>query len=90
MGLFDPVEAQPYAHYNWAHVATPQHQQLALEAAHQSIVLLQNPDTALPLVAGKKLLVAGRYRVTICDLPNHYRESAAPHSSANRALSPAQ
>lgn len=38
MGLFDPIEFQPYAHFNWTHVATPEHQQLALEAAQQSIV----------------------------------------------------
>ena len=37
IGLFDPVDGQPWAKYNWTHVATPQHQQLSLEAARQSM-----------------------------------------------------
>ena len=59
LGLFDPIEGQPYVHLGWEHVATPQHQQLALEAAQQSIVLLQNPTGVLPLAPEGKLLVAG-------------------------------
>ena len=41
IGLFDPTEGQPFLHYNWSHVGSPDHRQLALEAARQSIVLLQ-------------------------------------------------
>jgi len=62
LGLFDPIEGQPYVHLGWEHVATPDHQQLALEAARQSIVLLQNPGGAspvLPLKPGNTMLVAG-------------------------------
>ena len=43
LGLFDPPGNQSYTHYNWSHVGTAAHQQLALEAAQQSLVLLQNP-----------------------------------------------
>eukprot|EP01051_Picozoa_sp_SAG22_P006314 SAG22_NODE_407_length_10957_cov_5.081691_7_plen_463_part_00 len=46
LGLFDPAESQPWSHYDWSHVGTTEHQQLALEAARQSIVLVQNPPTA--------------------------------------------
>jgi hypothetical protein len=37
-GLFDPIEGQPYSHLDWSNVATPAHQQLALESARQSMV----------------------------------------------------
>ena len=51
-----------YAHYNWTHVATESHTQLALDAARQSIVLLQNPKGVLPLQLkeGATVLVAGQ------------------------------
>ena len=59
IGLFDPIEGQPWSHYNWSHVATPEHHKLALDAARQSMVLLQNPAGLLPLKPEGKVLVAG-------------------------------
>ena len=59
-------EGQQWTHYNWSHVATDAHKQLAVDAARQSLVLLQNPNNVLPLArtsaAGakkRKMLVAG-------------------------------
>ena len=81
LGLFDPIEGQPYVHLGWEHVATPEHQQLALEAARQSIVLLQNPggvSPVLPLKPGSTMLVAGPlYDATTVMLGN-YNGKAAP------------
>lgn len=50
LGMFDgEPSAQPYGNLGAQDVCTPAHQQLALEAAHQGIVLLQNHGGALPL-----------------------------------------
>lgn len=78
IGLFDPVDGQPWAKYNWSHVATPQHQQLALEAARQSMVLLSNPSDLLPLKPGGKILVAGPHFDATQVLLGNYHGSAAP------------
>ena len=77
LGLFDPVESQPWSHYGWSHVATPEHQQLALEAAHQSMILLQNPADLLPLSTGGKVLVAGPNFDATAVLLGNYHGSAA-------------
>jgi beta-glucosidase len=49
LGEFDPPEANPYAAITEEVINCPAHQALALEAARQSIVLLKNTDSALPL-----------------------------------------
>ena len=50
LGEFDPVSVQPYENLNMAeHVNSKAHQQLALEAAQQSITLLKNDGHTLPL-----------------------------------------
>jgi hypothetical protein len=72
------LEGQPYVHLNWTHVATDDHQQLALEAARQSIVLLQNPSAVLPLKPGGKLLVAGPNSAATALMLGNYNGAAAP------------
>ncbi len=49
LGMFDPIEAVPYAHIPMAAVDSPANQALALEVARQSLVLLKNQDHLLPL-----------------------------------------
>jgi beta-glucosidase len=39
--MFDPPERVPYSHYGTADIDTPAHRALALDAAHQSMVLLK-------------------------------------------------
>jgi hypothetical protein len=56
LGLVDPPERVPYTSYNNTMVDTPAHRQLALEAAQQGIILLQNKNTATPWGAGQALL----------------------------------
>lgn len=53
LGMFDPSELNPYYKINPTVVASKEHQQLALESAHQSIVLLKNEDQFLPLNLNK-------------------------------------
>jgi hypothetical protein len=51
LGLFDPPETSPFAHYGAADLFSPAHQMLARRSALQSLVLLRNVNgTALPFV----------------------------------------
>ena len=59
LGLFDPASAQPYTNYSTARVNTPAHQQLALEAAQQGMVLLKNNDGRLPLAPNTHVALIG-------------------------------
>ncbi|XP_031397596.1 beta-D-xylosidase 1-like [Punica granatum] len=59
LGMFDgEPSAQPHGNLGPRDVCTPAHQQLALEAAHQGIVLLQNRRGSLPLSAARHRTVA--------------------------------
>ncbi|XP_028788780.1 beta-D-xylosidase 1 [Neltuma alba] len=59
LGMFDgEPSAQPYGHLGPRDVCTPAHQQLALEAARQGIVLLQNKGNTLPLSRARHRTVA--------------------------------
>ena len=63
LGWFDPPEQQPYRLLNKDHVNTLETQQLALQSAQESIVLLKNLNNALPLnmdqLKGKKIALIG-------------------------------
>ena len=53
LGVYDPPQRLPWAGYTYETVVnSPKHQQLALEAARESIVLLKNEGAALPLKKG--------------------------------------
>ncbi len=49
LGMFDPPESVPYAQIPYEVVASPEHGDLALQAARESMVLLKNADDRLPL-----------------------------------------
>jgi beta-glucosidase len=57
LGLFDPAETVPYSKYSLKDVDLPEHGQVALEIARQSIVLLKN-DGVLPLDRSKLKQIA--------------------------------
>ncbi|MRT93200.1 glycoside hydrolase family 3 protein [Ancylomarina sp. 16SWW S1-10-2] len=61
LGIFDPVEGNPYSKISPDVIGSQKHQDLALETARQSIVLLKNKENILPLdVKGiKKIAVVG-------------------------------
>ena len=57
--MFDgEPSAQPYGNLGPRDVCTPTHQQLALEAARQGIVLLQNRKSSLPLSTRRHRTIA--------------------------------
>ncbi|BCD97379.1 glycoside hydrolase family 3 C-terminal domain-containing protein [Marinagarivorans cellulosilyticus] len=58
LGMFDPKSDVPYANIAMTEVGSAKHQQLALEAAQQSLVLLKN-DGILPLKPNTKVAVIG-------------------------------
>ena len=49
LGMFDPAGQVPYAQIPYNVVDSSDHRQLALEVARQSLVLLKNQDSLLPL-----------------------------------------
>ena len=49
LGMFDPPEMVPYARIPFSQNDTPEHRQLALKTARESIVLLKNAKHTLPL-----------------------------------------
>jgi len=51
LGEFDPPDLVPFKTLGKAHIDSQAHRQLALRAARESIVLLQNRDNFLPLEA---------------------------------------
>lgn len=61
LGLFDPIEDQPYWHVPPTDVNTPASQALSLDLTRRSLVLLQNHNATLPLNAStlKTLAVLG-------------------------------
>lgn len=61
LGMFDPPEQNPYSKIPISCLESPAHQQIALEAARQSIVLFKNDNNTLPLDKSsiKKIAVIG-------------------------------
>jgi beta-glucosidase len=49
LGMFDPPEQVPYAQIPYEVVDSPKHREMALQAARESIVLLKNESSLLPL-----------------------------------------
>ena len=74
LGLFDnDKDEQPYFGLGADDIDTAEHQQLALEAARQSIVLLQNEGATLPLARGGAVAVVGpHFNATELFLSNYH------------------
>jgi len=49
LGMFDPPSIVPYSNVPFSANDSPEHRQLALDAARESIVLLKNDNNTLPL-----------------------------------------
>ena len=49
LGIFDKPESNPYTQISPSVVGSPEHKELALESARQSIVLLKNQNNTLPI-----------------------------------------
>ncbi len=60
LGMFDPPAMVPFSKLSMKDVANAEHQDLALNAARESMVLLRNENQTLPLAAkAKKIAVIG-------------------------------
>jgi beta-glucosidase len=60
LGMFDPPASVPFNAIPYSEVDSPAHRELALEAARESIVLLENRNGTLPLKPSiRKLAVVG-------------------------------
>ena len=58
LGEFDPPEMVPYTKISPEVICSPEHRQLSLNTARQSIVLLKNKDNFLPLDKSKLKTIA--------------------------------
>jgi beta-glucosidase len=56
LGMFDPPEMVPWSKLTIADNDTPEHRALALQTARESIVLLKNDHSALPLASTVKTI----------------------------------
>uniref|UniRef100_M4C1I5 Fibronectin type III-like domain-containing protein n=1 Tax=Hyaloperonospora arabidopsidis (strain Emoy2) TaxID=559515 RepID=M4C1I5_HYAAE len=72
LGLFDPIDDQPYWHVRPSEVNTAASKQLSLDLTRKSLVLLQNHDNVLPLTKGKKLAVIGPHAMAKRALLGNY------------------
>ncbi len=61
LGIFDPIDNNPYTKISPGVIGSEKHQAIALEASRESIVLLKNKDNILPLKKKefKKIAVLG-------------------------------
>jgi beta-glucosidase len=78
LGLFDPPEKVPYSKYTMKDNDTPEHRQVSLELARQSLVLLKN-DGLLPLDRSKykRIAVIGPNSDSKSMLVGNYHGSAS-------------
>ena len=72
LGMFDPPSSFAYGKIPFSEVNSPQHRQLSLKAAQESMVLLKN-DGVLPLKAGvKSIAVIGPTAELVQSLQGNY------------------
>ena len=73
LGMFDPIEAVPYASISTDVVACENHRKLAYQTAADSVVLLKNKDNLLPIQPStKKIFVTGPIATSIEVLLGNY------------------
>ena len=73
LGMFDPPSSYAYGRIPMSEVNSPEHRQLSLRAARESIVLLKNQDHTLPLKAGiARIAVVGPTAELVQSLQGNY------------------
>ncbi|KAM9320137.1 uncharacterized protein PAF06_004614 [Gastrophryne carolinensis] len=82
LGEFDPPDMNPYSALDLSSVQTPEHRELAVEAAVKSFVLLKNLRNTLPLdlehFTGKKFGVIGPFANNSGELFGDYEPHPDP------------
>ena len=73
LGMFDPPESFAYGRIPFTEVNSPQHRQLSLQAARESMVLLKNSSHTLPLSHSiRSIAVVGPHAELIQSLQGNY------------------
>ncbi|MGD0200406.1 MAG: glycoside hydrolase family 3 C-terminal domain-containing protein [Bryobacteraceae bacterium] len=73
LGMFDPPSSFPYGRIAVSEVNSPDHRQLSLRAARESMVLLRNQDRILPLKSGiARIAVVGPTAELVQSLQGNY------------------
>ncbi|MGA8528835.1 MAG: glycoside hydrolase family 3 C-terminal domain-containing protein [Acidobacteriaceae bacterium] len=73
LGMFDPPSSYAYGRIPFSTVNSPEHRQLSLQAARESIVLLKNEDHILPLKSGiANIAVVGPTAALVQSLQGNY------------------
>ncbi len=73
LGMFDPPSSFAYGRISMSEVNSPDHRQLSLRAARESMVLLKNQDHILPLKAGTtRIAVVGPTAELVQSLQGNY------------------
>ena len=73
LGLFDPPQQVPYAAIPFSEVGSAAHAALALKAARESIVLLENKKHSLPFSPSiRTIAVVGPNASTLASIEGNY------------------
>jgi hypothetical protein len=80
LGLFDPIENQPYWHVPAASIATASAKALNLLSTLESMVLLKNDGPILPFTIGKKVAVIGPNAASSEALVGSYLGQVCPNN----------
>ena len=84
LGMFDPAEMLPWAELAPDVISSEEHHQLAVQAARESMVLLENKGGILPLSKNlKKIAVVGPNAHDTALLDGNYAGSPTPEHTAS-------
>jgi beta-D-xylosidase 4 len=86
LGLFDPVDDQPYWNVTLDKVNTPESKAASLFSTLQSIVLLKNTNNALPLSRGKNIAVIGPHANATSGMTGNYLGQLCPGSETQSCI----
>jgi beta-glucosidase len=82
LGMFDPPDRLPWSKLSLSDNDTPAHRQLALEAAHKSIVLLKNDRNTLPLKSSvRTIAVVGPTADSLSALVGNYNGNPSSYTT---------